>query len=118
MNLIKTLAKSVIANGQLNKKNLPVSRTDDSSNKEREVQDVGDEDIMYQSLLDDIDAEMLMNEGYFEIDTESQDGLQGVKQEDPVLKDEGTVEAWERPGTSGEGQADRRSRDDQTVVQL
>ena len=61
MHLIKSLAKSVLANGQLKKKNLTASRTDDSSNMEREVQDVGDEDIMYEPLLDDIDAEALMN---------------------------------------------------------
>ena len=46
MNLIKNLAKFVLANGKL-KKNLTVSRTDDSCNKEWEVQDVEDEDIMY-----------------------------------------------------------------------
>ena len=32
-----------------------------------------------------------MNEDNFEIDTGSRDGLQGVKQEDSVLKDEGEV---------------------------
>ena len=79
---------------------------------------MGDEDIMYEPLLDDIDVEMLMNEDDFEIDTGSQDGLQGVKQEDPVLKDEGMVEARERPGTSGEEQVDIRSCDERTVVHL
>ena len=38
MNLIKSLAKSLLANGELKKKkNLTMSRTDASSNKEREV---------------------------------------------------------------------------------
>ena len=46
----------------------------------------------------------------FEIDMESQDGLQGVKQEDSVLKDEGKLAAQERPGTSGEQQVHGRSR--------
>ena len=69
MNLIKSLAKSVLANGQLKKKKyLTVSRTDKSSNKKREVQDVGDEDIMYEPLLDNIDAETLMNGDDFKID--------------------------------------------------
>ena len=81
---------------------LTVSSTDDdSSNKEPEVQDVGDEDIMYEPLLDDKDVKMLINEGDFEIDTGSRDGLQDVKQEDCVLKDEGNLAARERPGTSG-----------------
>ena len=40
MTLIKGLAKSILENGQLKKKNLTVSRIDDSSNKEREVQDM------------------------------------------------------------------------------
>ena len=65
MNPIKSLVKSVLANGQL-KNNLTVSRTDDSSNQEREVQDVGEENIMYEPLLDDIDVETLMNEDDFE----------------------------------------------------
>ena len=38
------------------------------------------------------------NEDDFEIDTGSQDGLQGIKQEDPILKDAGTLVAGERPG--------------------
>ena len=81
MNLIKSLvAKSALANGQLKKKrNLTVNRTDGSSNKasnkEREVQDVGDEDIKYEPLLDDFNEETLMNEDDFEIDTGSRDGL-------------------------------------------
>ena len=86
MNLIKSLAKSVLGHGQLKKRNLTVSRTDNSSNKEREVQDVGEEDIMYEPLSDDIDAETLMNEDDFEIDTGSRDGLQVIKQEDSVLR--------------------------------
>ena len=56
-----------------------MSRTNNTSNKEREVQDVGDEDILYKPLLNDIDVETLMNEDYFEIDTGSQDGLQGIE---------------------------------------
>ena len=71
MNLIKSLVKSVLANGQLKKKYLTVSRNDDNSNKEKEGQDVGDENIMYKSLLDDINVEALMNEDDFEIDTGS-----------------------------------------------
>ena len=43
-------------NGQLKKKNLRVSRTNDINNKEREVQDVGDKDIMYKPLSGDIDV--------------------------------------------------------------
>ena len=31
-----------------------MSRTDDSSNKERDVQDMGDKNIMYEPLLGDI----------------------------------------------------------------
>ena len=58
MNLIKSLAKSGSANGQLKEKNLRVSRTDDSNNiMEREVQDVGEKDILYELLLDDIGAQ-------------------------------------------------------------
>ena len=117
MNFIKSLAKSVLANGQLKKKYLTVSRIDDSSNKEREVQDVGDKDKMYELLLDDIDAETLMNEDDFEIDTGSRDVVQGVKQEDPVLKDEEKLAARERQGPhTGEEQVDGRSRHKQTVV--
>ena len=77
---------------------------------------MGDEDIMYKSLLDYIEAETLMNEDDFEIDTGSRDGLQGVKQEDPVLKVEGKLAAWEKPGTSGEDQVDGRLHYEQTVV--
>ena len=81
MNVIKSPAKSITANRQLRKKkNLTVSRTDDSSNKEREVQDMGDEDIPYKLLLDNIDVEMLMNEDDFEIGTRSRDGLKGTEQ--------------------------------------
>ena len=42
---------------------------------------MGDEDIMYKPLLDDINADTLMNEDDFEIDMGSRNGLQGVKQE-------------------------------------
>ena len=58
MTLIKSLAKSVLATGQL--RELTASRYDDSCNKERKAQDMGDEDIMYELLLGDIDAETLM----------------------------------------------------------
>ena len=93
-----------------------MSRTDDSSNKKREVQDVGHEDIMYELLLDDLDAETLMNEDHFEIDTGSQVRLHSVKQEGPVLKDEGKLEVDGKPGTSGEEQVDRCSHHERTVV--
>ena len=47
--------KFLLASGLLlKKKNLTVSKTNGSSNKERKVQDVGDEDIMYGPLLDNI----------------------------------------------------------------
>ena len=80
-----------------------MSRTDDSSNKERElyIQDVGDKDIMHEPLVDDIGAKTLTNKGDFEIDTGSRDVLQGVKQEDPVLKDKEKVEAWKGHGPQG-----------------
>ena len=51
-----------------------------------------------------------MNEDNFEVDTGSQDGMQGVKQEDPILKDKGKLAARERSWVSGEKQVDRRSR--------
>ena len=60
-----------------------MSRTDDSSNKERQVQDMGDKDVIYKPLLDNIDTETLMNVDDCEIDTGSRDGLHGVNQEDP-----------------------------------
>ena len=44
------------------------------------------------------------------------DKLQGVKQEDPDLKDEEKLAAQERPGTSWEEQVDERSRNKQTVI--
>ena len=47
---------SILGNGQL-EKNLTMSSTDNKSNKEREVQDVGDEDIMYKPLLDAIEIQ-------------------------------------------------------------
>ena len=65
---------------------------------------------MYEPLLDNIDTEMLINEDNFEVDTGSRDRLQGVKQEDPVLKDKRKLAAQEKPGTSGEEQVDGRSR--------
>ena len=48
----------------------------------------------------------------------SHDDLQGVKQEDAVLKDEEKLVAQERPGTSGEEQVDGCSRHKQTVVTI
>ena len=46
-----------MANGQLKKKkNLTVSRTNDSSNKERKVQDMRDKNIVYEPLVDNIHA--------------------------------------------------------------
>ena len=58
MNLIKSLYEMHIADWRV-KKSLTASRNDDSCNKERKAQDVGDEEIMYEPLLDDIDAETL-----------------------------------------------------------
>ena len=52
----------------------------------------------------------------FEIDTGLCDELQGVKQDDPVLKDEGKLAAQERLGTSGEEKVDGRSCHKRTVV--
>ena len=71
-----------------------MSITNYSSNKEREVQDVEDEGVMYELLLDNIHVEMLMDEDDSEIVTWSWDRLQSVEQEDPSLRDEGS---W-RPG--------------------
>ena len=89
LHFLKNLAKFVLPNGQL-KKNLTVSRFNNSSNKEWEIQDMGDEDIMYKPLLDNIDVETLTNESDFEIDTASPDRLQVIKQENPIVKDEGS----------------------------
>ena len=50
------------------------------------------------TVLDDIDVETSMNEDGFQIDMESQDGLQGLKQENLALKDEGKLVALERQG--------------------
>ena len=55
---------------------MTASRNDDSCNKERKAQDVGDEEIMYEQLLDDIDAETLTKND-FEIDTGSRRGKVG-----------------------------------------
>ena len=51
-----------------------MSITDTNSNKESELQDMGDEEIHCKPLLNYID-------GNLEIETGSQDGLQGVVQE-------------------------------------
>ena len=64
-----------------------MSRTNDTSNKERKVQDVRDEDVVYKPLLDNIDGEKLINEDNFETYMGSRDGVQGVNQEDCMLAD-------------------------------
>ena len=48
-----------------------VSTMDDNSDRESEVQDIGDEHVMYEPLLDDIDMETLMQEADFEVETGS-----------------------------------------------
>ena len=50
-----------------------------------------------------------VNKDDFEIDTGLRDELQGVKQEDPVLKDEGKLAAQERPTGNLRGRAGRRT---------
>ena len=62
---------------------------------------MGDEDIMYKPLLDNVDVETLINESDFKIDTGSLDRLQGIEQENPVVKDEGKLAAQGRPGPQG-----------------
>ena len=57
-----------------------------------------------------------MAEDGLEIDTGSPDRLQGVEQEDFALRDQRKLEAWDRAGTSGKGQVDRRSRHKQANV--
>ena len=47
-----------------------------------------------------------MDKGDFEIDAGSQDGLQGIEQEDPALRNKWKLVALERAGTSGEEQVD------------
>ena len=59
---------------------------------------------------------MLMNEDDFEIDAGSQNGLQGIKQEDPGLKVEWKLVAWERPGTPEEEHVHGRSCHELTFV--
>ena len=52
-------------------------------------------------------------------DRESWDGLQDVKQEDHILKDEGKLAAREKTGTSGEEQqVGGHSRQEQTIVTI
>ena len=75
---------------------------------------MGEEEIKYEPLLDNIDTETLMKDDDFEIDTGSRDGLHGVKLEDPVLKDKGNLAARERPWTSVKKQIDGRSRHERT----
>ena len=58
MNLIKSLTKFILANQQLKEKqNSTASRTNNSSNKVREVQGGEDKDIQHKLLLDNIDVE-------------------------------------------------------------
>ena len=45
---------------------------------------MGDENTMYTLLLDDINADTLMNEKKIEIDTGSLDRLHGIRQEDSI----------------------------------
>ena len=87
-----------------------MSITNNNSDKEREVQDEGDgdEDVMYEPLLHDIDAATLMYEDDFEVETGSREGLRGVEQEEPALRDEGRLAARESLGISGEERVDRR----------
>ena len=60
---------------------------------EHDLQDAGEEDIMFKPLLDDINVEMLMDEDDFEIDRGSRDGLQGIEQGGHALINEGKLEA-------------------------
>ena len=76
--------------------------------RQSEVQDVEDEDEMYEPLLDDTAVETLMEDNT-EIETGSRDELRGVQLEHPALRDQGKLAAQERPGTSGEAQVDERS---------
>ena len=78
--------------------------------------DVEDEDKMYKPLLTDIYVEMLTDEDDFEIDTGWCDKLQGVEQEDPILRNKRKLEARERPGTSREEQVDECSCHRLTIV--
>ena len=75
-----------------------------------------DEDKMYEPLLDDIHVETLMEEGNLEIETGSQDELQGMQQEHPALRDQGKLVAWKTTGTSGEAQVDGCLHHERTVV--
>ena len=73
---------------------------DDNSNKERKVQDVGDEDVMYKPLLNDIDVETLKM--ILKLTRGHETGcIQGMEQEDSALRDEQKWVPQERPGTSG-----------------
>ena len=57
-----------------------------------------------------------MDEDYFEIDTGSHDGLQGIKQEDPAQETKGSWKPWKRSGTSGREQVDRCLHHERTIV--
>ena len=57
MDFIKSHTNSGLANTIKKGMNLIVSMNDAKRSKEREVRDVGDEDILHEPLLDDIDLE-------------------------------------------------------------
>ena len=80
--------------------------------------DMGDEDMMhkYELLLDNTDEAKLLDENNFEINTESQDRLQGTEQEDPTLRNKRKLEAQVGTRTSGEEQVDGLSPYQRTVV--
>ena len=73
---------------------------------------------MYEQLLDNINEATLIDEDNFETNTESQDRLQGIEQEDPTLRNKRKLEAQVHvgTGTSGEEQVDGLSRHERTVV--
>ena len=70
------------------------------SNEEREVQDMGDDNMCIHWTIYNVFMETLMDEDDF--DTGKLDGLQNVEQEDPALRNEWKLAARERPRTSGE----------------
>ena len=51
--------------------------------------------------LDNLDVEMLMDGENFEVETRPQGELQGVKQENPTLNNEGRLAASKRQRISG-----------------
>ena len=67
---------------------------------------------MYEPLLDNTYVETLMDEDDFEIDTGSRDRLQGIKQEDPTLRDDRKLATrdWKHQGPQGKmRQSDART---------